>query len=184
MAARGGTLARLTRVDLPTFKIEVILLRHGMSLLFVFLASSLLAHAAPPSVCSLVTPAQVQSVIGGRVNAGESAPSGPEQRCNFSNGQAKSFYVSYAAIADLGPIGPMMAKRQALCAPEPGKTCETLHGVGEAANYTSAPGAYFVIFIYHGYICTVDASADKNGVTIPGVREPLIAVAKAVIAKM
>jgi hypothetical protein len=140
-----------------------------MSLFFVFLASSVSAHAAPPSVCSLVTPAQIQSVIGGSVNAGD---------------QGKSFYVSYAAIADLGPIGPMMAKRQALCAPEPGKTCETLHGVGEAANYTSAPGAYFVIFLYNGYICTVDASADNNGVTIPGVREPLIAVAKAVIARM
>jgi hypothetical protein len=159
-------------------------LRHGMTLFFVFLVSSVSAHAAQPSVCSLVTPAQVQSVIAGSVNAGESAPSGPEQRCNFTNGQGKSFYVSYAAIADLGPIGPMMAKRQALCAPEPGKTCETLHGVGEAANYTSAPGAYFVIFIYHGYICTVDASADNNGVTIPGVREPLIAVAKGVIARM
>ena len=38
------------------------------------------------------------------MNAGESAPSGPEQRCNFTNGQGKSFYVSYAPIADLGPI--------------------------------------------------------------------------------
>ena len=89
------------------------------------------------------------------MNAGEPAPSGREQRCNFINGQGKCFYVSHAAIADLGPMGSMMAKRQALCAPETGKTC----GVGEAANYTSAPGAYFVICIYHGYICTVDASA-------------------------
>jgi hypothetical protein len=165
-------------------KIEVVLMRRGMAPFVVFLASFVSAYAAPPGVCSLVTPAQVQSVIGGTVSAGESEPSGPEQRCNFTNRQGKSFYVSYAAIADLGPVGPMMAKRQALCAPEPGKTCETLNGVGEAANYTSAPGAYFVIFIYHGYICTVDASADSNGVTIPGVREPLIAVAKAVIAKM
>jgi hypothetical protein len=158
-------------------------LRYGLSLTFAFLASSVMAHAAP-SVCSLVTPAQVQTVIGGSVDAGDSAPSGPEQRCNFTNGQGKSFYVSYAAIADLGPIGPMMAKREALCAPELGKTCETLHGVGEAANYTSAPGAYFVIFIYHGYICTVDASADNDGVMLASVREPLIAVSKNVIARL
>ena len=144
------------------------------ALLVFFSAAS--AYAGPPKACSLITPEQAQTILGGKVPAGQRANSGPQSKCGFSDpNQSKDLIVSYLAISALNLPNPQMAVQMM----KQGNGVNAVEGLGEFATYAVNPGVYDVVVLFHGYMIGLQ----YHGPQTPDPRDAMLALARQVMGK-
>ena len=141
------------------------------------LLSVVSAYAAPPKPCDLVTPAQVNTIIGGNVSPGQGAVSPTISKCAFSDpNQSKEFVVNYFAIASMN-----LPQDMALQMMKSGSDLNPVPGLGDYANWQDSPGGkHDLVVLYHGYMIGLQYS---NAPEKPSPKDAMIALMKQVMAK-